>query len=63
MRAFSIFDQLLASSTLGPSSQLILRVFEKNFVTSDDLLANFVISYKTLCSSQNSSFLVKFIIQ
>ena len=63
MRAFSIVIQLLPHSTLDSSSQLTLRVFEKNRVLPDDLLAAFVISYETLRSSQNGLFLPRFIIQ
>ena len=46
----------LVFSTLGPTAQLILRIFENHRLRPNKCLAIFVLSYDSLRSSQNSSF-------
>jgi len=46
------------TSSVDPSSQITLKVYEKHGFRSDDLIATFVISYDVLRSSRNGRLLL-----
>jgi len=51
---------LLFTSSVDPSSQVTLKVYENGF-RNNDLIATFVISYDVLCSSRSGRLLFEFI--